>query len=148
MKAVPNCHALRCDADDMLCFLGTISNVSPWSLQTISWFPLLMEGGSTVFSKVTCYCSAVLAPTLPTEGSAPAGTISRGRLHSARTAYSSSRAAPSWAQPESFGEEILSTPCTLVQVLHCRQSYHCWAELSTKRGGIHNKTAVTDLFFL
>lgn len=86
----------------MLCFLGTISNVSPWSLQTISWSPLLMEGGSTVFSKVTCCCSAVLAPTLPTGGSAPAGTTSRGRLHSARTAYSSSRAAPSWGQRESL----------------------------------------------
>lgn len=93
METVLNSCKLHCDLDDVLCFSGIILNVSPWSLQMIFWSPLLMEEGSTVFSKVTSYCSAVLAPTQPTEESAPAETILRGRLRFVKTAYSSSRAS-------------------------------------------------------
>ena len=74
-------------------FLGITSNVSPLSLQMTFWSPLLMEEGSTVFSKVTSYCSAVLDPTRPTEESARAGTTLRDRLRFVKTAYSSSRAS-------------------------------------------------------
>lgn len=93
MKIVLNSCKLHGNLDHVLCFLGIILNVLPRSLQTIFWSPLLMEDGSTVFSKVTSYCSAVPDPTLPTEESAPAETILRGKLHFAKTAYSSSRAA-------------------------------------------------------
>lgn len=93
MKTVPNSCELHHDLDHVLCFLGIISNVSPWSLQMISWSPLLMEEGNTVFSKATSCCSAVPDPTRPTEESAPAETILRGRLRFVKTAYSSGRAA-------------------------------------------------------
>ena len=59
----------------------------------IFWSPLSTEEESTVFSKVTSYCSAVPDPTQPTEESAPAETILRGRLRFVKTAYSSSRAS-------------------------------------------------------
>lgn len=57
------------------------------------WSPPLMAEGSTAFSKVTSYCSAVLDPTQPIEESARAGTILRDRLRFVKTAYSSRRAS-------------------------------------------------------
>lgn len=59
----------------------------------IFWSPLLMEEGSTVFSRVISYCSAVPDPTPPTEESARAETILRGRLRFVKIAYSSSGAS-------------------------------------------------------